>query len=183
MSISLPAQTVPTVIGDAISCPSCRIVTTAGPLLTANNAGFFPFITVARDSRRRYIVAPLADRVRIAMFSNTGTLVRTVGRSGNQPGEFMYSGVLAVGPGDSIHVFDAFARRRTVLDSSMRIVRSTPLPTQFYRAITLVNGQTIGQGVSVVNPDAERTGNPLHAWFDRSAPRRSVYRLGRSSSE
>jgi len=108
----------------------------------------------------------------------------------NQAGEFTYSGVLAVGPGDSIHVFDGFARRRTVLDSSMRIVRSTPLPTQFYRAITLANGQTIGQGVSVANPDAERRGEtrytwsiPVVPWFDRSAPRRSACRLARSSNE
>ena len=84
---------------------------------------------VVRDSRGRFIVAPLADHASFAIFDSSGRFVRTVGRKGHGPGEYGFL-VVARTKGDSIVLGDVGARRLTYLTSDGEFVETVAVAGQ-----------------------------------------------------
>ena len=70
--------------------------------------------TVVRDSKGRYYVvaARMTDEVKV--FAPQGTYLRTIGRRGSGPGEFLHIWRMTI-QDDQLHVFDADNGRRTIL--------------------------------------------------------------------
>jgi hypothetical protein len=146
-------------ISESARCKTCQVVLDSVAVLSLANDDFFPYISVVRDSRGGFLVAPISDRARLAIFSPSGRFERFVGRPGSDPGEYELAGLLAVGPNDSIYVFDGMLQRLTVLTNQMRVARISPAPPQIGRVILLSRGEYLAQA-HVGTPEA--LGLPLH---------------------
>lgn len=97
--------------------------------------GDVPTVTIGRDaSSAEGILNLVADAVRLAdgtiavangglesrlpVFGEDGRYVRTIGRLGDGPGEFLWITSLELGAADSLLVFDASAQRLTAISTS-----------------------------------------------------------------
>lgn len=93
------------------------------------------------------------------VFDSTGQLIASVGRLGSGPSEFRSIQSLAVGPGDTVHVFDAGNQRHSILGPDLEVVRSFPSLGSTYDAVVLSTGQVV-RNASV--PMDDLWGLPLH---------------------
>lgn len=82
---------------------------------------------LVRDSRGRFYAAQLTDPGKIAVFDRQGRFLRTIGRRGGGPGEFVNVRRLFVSPGDSLFAVDA-SERVSVIGPDHRFVRSFRAP-------------------------------------------------------
>jgi hypothetical protein len=89
----------------------------------------------------------------VRLFDASGRHLRSMGRAGQGPGEFIVPGNLTVFPGDSIGVWDVVGRRMTVFsqDGSVgRVFSLEPHPSAFQRPEFLhlfPNGDILANGV------------------------------------
>jgi hypothetical protein len=115
---------------------------------------------ITRTSAGSWVVTSFENPGRVSLFSSTGRFVRTVGRTGDGPGEFRSATLATFGPGDSVWIFDSQLMRATVLDSSLRyarsfrVVASPPLDLVVFPDSRIVIGAEYRTG--------ERAGYPLH---------------------
>lgn len=107
---------------------------------------------VVRDRRGRYYTFASGQ---IAVWNQTGGLIRTVGRLGMGPGEFAAGGLTVLpAPSDQLYVLDN-ARRLTVFDSSYRLVRTIAANVGLGMGYTFVlEDGTILDGARPQNPAA-----------------------------
>lgn len=68
-------------------------------------------------NRSGQIIVEDPQALMYSVFSSNGELMARVGSRGKAPGEFEEMSGLVVGPGDSVHVFDASSRRLSVFDN------------------------------------------------------------------
>jgi hypothetical protein len=151
-------------ISDRPTCRGCRIEIT--PLVTLRTQGAEASVdrapySIALDSRGR-IVLGVDGNSHFDVFDRSGVHVRSIGRQGRGPGEFVAARFVNVGSADSIFVFDHRGRRMSVFDPELRFVRSAPIPSVFSTAI-LSNGTVV---VSGAVPDQLRAAKSFHL-FDR----------------
>jgi hypothetical protein len=113
---------------------------------------------VSVDARGRFYVIP-AQPGKIAVYDQTGRFARTFGQLGDGPGEFRSVSTIAVGPGDTVHVFSN--ARATVFASDGSFIRTRIVPGSFRvrSAVVLANGAWLLQGL--VNSHAG-IGLPFH---------------------
>lgn len=115
--------------------------------------------TVLRDSRGRFFLRHDASGEQILVFGSDGALLRTLGGSGEGPGEFRFVMTLALGRGDTLHAFDAELARETVFSPSLDLVRTRRLPGRVRQVVLLDDDRAVVQaGI----PTSERIGLPLH---------------------
>lgn len=111
---------------------------------------------VARDSRGRYFVAPIAQRGRIGIFTDQG-LYALIGKPGRGPGEIGEVQTVAVSPRDSIWVLDAGSDVVSIYSPSLKFARSFRRPPDFLPGTPLIEmeGRFIAArfGVSSNLPD------------------------------
>lgn len=146
----------------AVSCRSCRV--TLDPLATlgdSTGAGMLEaeINNVVRDTRGRYFISD-GQTPHIWVFDGRGTTVTRLGRQGSGPGEYRRPTAFLVGPGDSLHVFDASLSRMTVYAPDLTVARTEALE---FRP-DLYDGAVVGRRL-VINASirtAERAGLPLH---------------------
>lgn len=112
---------------------------------------------VAVDTRGHFVVAPTYNPGEIVMYSPAGVPIRSFGRSGQGPGEFERIQKIWVGPGDTVHVFEA--NRHTVLAPGLAsLVRVEMLPVNPQYLAFLNDGRMVAQGMV---EDARGIGQPL----------------------
>jgi hypothetical protein len=127
--IVAPSQQTVTVDGRP-ECPACTIIHEEIATLQGIWQGkpLTLWEAKARDHQGRWYVTTLDKQ--IAVFRANGTVEAVLGRPGRGPGEFTEIPLhLAVGPGDSIYVFDAVGARATVYGPTLRLARSFIIPT------------------------------------------------------
>jgi 6-bladed beta-propeller protein len=113
-------------IPDRIVCSECGIE--RRHLVTLSDPPDSTFIggtwapALAQDSRGRFYLVHAVHDV-IAVFDAAGTFLRTIGRSGEAPGEYRHISQIIAGPGDTLYVYDFVLRRETVLAPSYRLAR------------------------------------------------------------
>ena len=150
-------------VTDQPACPRCTIELRKVVTLGANGDSVSPDImaTVARDSKGNFYVGPVDTPGAVLIYDSSGRIVGSVGRRGQGPGEHLEIGFVKVGPGDTLHVFDAGTFRLSVYSPARKLVRTVPLPA---RALILdVLPQPSGDVVinaEVSTPSA--IGFPLH---------------------
>jgi hypothetical protein len=113
--------------------------------------------SVALDGRGNYYVAQFKQRYVITQFNPTGQFVRTIGREGRGPGEYLYIVSLTIGPNDSLYVVDHGNARIAVLSPDHEASRTIPFAGQFFSALVTRAG-------IIANahwPRAESLGKPL----------------------
>lgn len=159
---ALAAAQAVTDIPNASGCRGCRITVTRiatlgafdGPgIIESENTG------AVVDGRGRYFLfQPYRPWVKV--FDARGRYVTTMGREGAGPGEFRGVGMVRIGRGDTIHVFDAELARHSVFAPDLRFVRAHPT-----ELMPQVDGIVLADG-RVVIPQLvttpERVGLPLH---------------------
>jgi hypothetical protein len=77
---------------------------------------------LARDSRKRYFVAPVHDDLAFAVFDSTGHLAALIGKGGSGPGEFQSLNAVRIGAGDTVFVLDRSEGRVSVFSPQLRFV-------------------------------------------------------------
>jgi hypothetical protein len=154
------AQT-PVRLSRAPACKGCNISVTK--LLTLGTADdtvtHFYWITIDRDSKGRYYVAPTMDKARVAVYDASGRFLRLIGRQGQGPGEFEYISTLVVDRADSLHLFDGWLRRHTVITPNHTVRRTSSIPGQAEQAVLLPNGILVTQSVT---RSRDGVGLPVH---------------------
>lgn len=88
----------------------------------------FGFITDITQGPWGRIYLADAQALRVSVHDSTGSLVRTLGREGEGPGEFSGPMRLSRRPDDSVRVFDLALWRETVFDTTGRHAGTTTLP-------------------------------------------------------
>ncbi|MEX2608530.1 MAG: hypothetical protein WEA24_01180 [Gemmatimonadota bacterium] len=141
-----------------------------------------------RDSRGRYIMSSIFDQSTLLVYGPDGQFQRALGRAGGGPDEFQQIAFATLGPGDSIHVFDAEARARTVYTPDLEFVRRSNLGIRPSRGIVLTPDTTIlvgtiatrshfGFGVhAVVNDRLDRPLGTMEPLGDNGRPLASLNR-------
>jgi hypothetical protein len=93
---------------------------------------------LAMDSRKRfYMTTP--DEPRFLVFDSTGRLLKSLGRKGSGPGEYVNGPDVVVGRGDTLYVGDV-GFHLMVFAPDLQLVRTIPLAV-LYRPIPLLTGQ------------------------------------------
>ena len=146
-------------ISGAPSCDRCELRATRRLTLGTNEHDAVLMdapATVARDSRSIYYLAQRTTPPLV--FDSAGRFLRHVGRKGKGPGEVEDALAVLIGPGDSLHVIEFFAGRRSVFSPTGTFVRVTPLRGNVGVAVMLPNGDmAINRGFY----EAFRDGAPL----------------------
>lgn len=119
------------VIPDPPACGSCAIrirpVAQLGSLHDSLSAGLFA--VVARDAEGRFYVGPARGFGEILVFTPDGRFLRTLGRSGEGPGEFSTSiARIDVWRGNTLIVLDRNLRRLSALTRDGELVATLSLP-------------------------------------------------------
>ncbi len=73
----------------------------------AGDESFGRIMDIAWDSRGRFLVADDHGGPHVKVFGSDGSYVRTIGREGEGPGEFLQPWGVAVDASDSLYVWDA----------------------------------------------------------------------------
>jgi hypothetical protein len=81
----------------------------------------------------------------IEVFDSTGHYVRSVGRKGAGPGEFLNALSIIGAPGDSIAIFDSGNARWTIWDSSLKLGRTIGMTATFPHPVWLHKGAVVTQ--------------------------------------
>ena len=141
------------------ACDTCRLriehVTTLGPSPDA----FFAEPWLVRRADGSVMVGPTADFARFAVFSRSGSFLRSVGRRGSALGEFRLIDAAIDGPGDSIYVFDGVNRSLSVLSPDFVYRRGLKLDLRALSAIRLPDDAIV---VNAEIRTPELFGLPLH---------------------
>jgi hypothetical protein len=82
--------------------------------------------TIVQDSRGRFYATGTTREHRFLVFDSTGKFLRSVGRSGKGPGEYLDAPNLLFGSGDSLFVADKYGRRLTLLGRNFTVLDSWP---------------------------------------------------------
>lgn len=127
-------------------CESCRIearrLVTLGGEDDSLVAGAWS--SVVRMANGGYLAATILQSGSgfIRQYDASGRLLGRLGRSGSGPGEYRSITHLAIGPGDSILVFDVY-RRLSILAPDGRFIRSTPIPFLVTQATIAPDGEYV----------------------------------------
>jgi hypothetical protein len=163
LSRPLASQTYPvTTIAERDRCTECSVIITRGPTFgTDSGDGMVESSgsVVSQDSRGRfYVVGNYPTEVKV--YDSNGRFLRTIGRSGEGPGEFMGIAKVIATPGDSLVVLDQVQARYSILDPHYRFIRSGRLPFgPEYQSLRLPDGTFV---FSLPLHTPERIGLPLH---------------------
>ena len=106
-------------------------------------AGLSAPLSVVRLRNGSFLVVPLVQQSAILHFSESGSFLRRIGRSGRGPGEFTAVLRFASLEGDTTAVLDPANRRITLLDPALRPARSIQLPFLAGRFIWLHSASII----------------------------------------
>jgi hypothetical protein len=104
-------------------------------------AGPLGRIAVNADSSL-WAVAEGFNPSQVTVYSSSGAYVRTLGRTGDGPGEFRNVMTLAT-LGDSLFVYDNVHLRESVFDFSGRLHRSRGVPPRPFRAVPFRDGRLV----------------------------------------
>lgn len=131
------AQVVTRVI-DPVVCPACKITETNRIVLVGSGDEVTidarPWVVRVDGAGRFWVFQEGALPI---VFSPQGGSARYIGRKGAGPGEFTSAYDLLALPGDSVVVLDDRTFRATVLDPSLRAVRSFPMPVRIHSGVVL----------------------------------------------
>lgn len=132
-----------TVAGEP-DCPECRIELTQIAALgdstdttSVQRDAAGRECMVGRFSNGEYVLSGVTGGGFLNVYSETGNLVRTIGRKGAGPGEFRFPLRVAVGSGDSLYVIDDGNSRIQVLSATGEYARVFPTRDR-YRSFTLL---------------------------------------------
>jgi hypothetical protein len=165
-----------TLFDHEVQCPSCVIRIEPHVVLgDDDHAVVGENFAIARDARGRFLVSYPESGSELLVFDSRGEYLRTVGRRGQGPGEYIWIDKIVV-VGDRIHLFDALGRRWTVLDHDFQVVDTRRLERQAINVIVLDDGRAV---VNSSIPTPERAGIPVHVLAPTGEVIRSVGDEGR----
>ncbi len=156
------------VVPNSPSCATCaiaasRVVTLHG--VPDSLGGLTDTYFMRRDSRGRYYVTSEYRSWALLVFDSTGQFLTVHGRQGSGPGEFRRIETFVFGKADTLHVFDRFNARHTVLDAKNNYVSASTV-------VPAITDAIVTDGVLIVNadiPTRASVGEALHFLSDSGA--------------
>jgi hypothetical protein len=172
------ARVVP--VPDEVACAACNIRTTVAAILVVprDSTDGFP-IAVRSDPRSRFWVFRRGDMP--VIFDQSGNFLQTLGRTGRGPGEYVQPYDMANVGHDSILVFDGDGRRVSVLDTSLRYIRSVTMPFEMHSPVVISWPDTVL--ASGILPTPGQAGWPLHHVSFQSRQPTAVASFGLTDGE
>jgi hypothetical protein len=157
---SASAQVGVVTIEDKVVCQACGMV--LGPPVTLADGNGAPVrsgppASIVENSRGEFIAAYGRDLPGI--YDSRGGFVRSIGRSGEGPGEFRSAEIILLGDADSLLIIDRGLQRLTLLSPEGRYVRSAPIPDGTYSAARTIDGKVV---LMAQVPDRARFAKPFH---------------------
>jgi hypothetical protein len=151
------------VVADSAECQQCTITlgdpVVLGSTTSPDESLNWP-VAIARLANGHYLASYSTERGVLVRHDSSGAWLTTIGRLGDGPGEYRYPQLLKVTAGDTVHVFDAFARRRTVLTPEGEYVRHSALPASPMSAAILPGDKVVMGSATISGVGA---GLPLHS--------------------
>jgi hypothetical protein len=136
-------------VSSKASCPKCSIEATKSVSLTSTALKACP-VSVLRDSRGQIHLLPVF--MPPVTFDSKGRELRSV-IAGKGPGEALGPTGIVVGPGDSLHLFDAILSRHSVYAPDGKFIRSIPYAMRMGTAFRLLpNGSALVMAVNYMGP-------------------------------
>lgn len=144
-------------------CPHCRLILDSladlgdieGPGAVNEQAHLW------RDALGRFIVwAPVNDGV-LQVFDENGDYVRSFGRGGQGPGEYVRPRLLAEA-GDIFFIFDTPQLRLTRVGQDFQVLETAVLPTFVGSVIRLEDGSFVSASVDAMGLTPSSFGQPLY---------------------
>jgi len=127
------------------TCPECRIVlhhvASIGRLEDAASIG--PASRLAIDHRGRYLLGPTFTMGEVAVYSPSGDLIGSIGRSGRGPGELGTPRYVAATRGDSVVVMDRTALNMFTAGGTFVRGRLLPSGVQSFSFLLLDDGRVL----------------------------------------
>jgi len=124
----------PIVVGDDPACENCSIelekITRLGSFSDPGSPALFANVSYRKDDGSgQFFVAPVQGAGQILIFSDDGDVVRTLGESGDGPGQFS-TGIIRVefGPDGEIYVLDRSLQRLTIFADDLTFRATQRLP-------------------------------------------------------
>lgn len=142
-------------------CNACTIELSQIIVLRADTAPLGHPTSIAQDRHGFFYVTGEGRREAVTVFSQTGSLLRTIGRAGEGPLEFRWAGHLAMQAGDTLHIIDVALHRRTLLSPDGKVLRTTSLPLGGFgwESAFSRDGHWV---VNMFIPSTDHAGQPLH---------------------
>ncbi len=139
-------------VSETGSCPECSIELVEVARLGADGdpVSIRPDVSnrpcmVARLPRQEWAVSGLIGGGELGVYDTTGALVRTIGRSGEGPGEYGTSLHVVVGPEGTVSVVDNTYLRLTTLRDTQPL-RTMRLPLRVQSLALLESGELLVHG-------------------------------------
>jgi hypothetical protein len=127
--------------------------------IPASGPRLYSYNLIVVRSKNHYFLAPTSDLAGLLVFSSDGSFSHRIGERGEEPGKFRNIESLAVGPGDSLYVFDVRDMHLTVLSPTGTIARRVPVPNRIRSVVSLGASRFVAH--MVLNTPNE-FGLPLH---------------------
>ncbi len=109
-------------------------------------------------TREGHYVIPQGDHLKV--FDGSGDFVRTIGREGRGPGEFINVVDVIQDDSGNIHAFDNLSLRRTLFDLDLELVRMDATPAMVYNASSVPGTNLLLLNMPMYGP--ELVGYPAH---------------------
>lgn len=138
----------PTEVPDAPACVRCRIAARIVTRLSEEEGpGDLPDFprSVVRFTDGRIVVPVVSEQPFV--FDSLGAYLGRVGQIGTGPGEFRRARFAAVGPGDTLLVYDAPTGQVSVFDSRLRFIKRIPSARNVQQFEVLSDGTLLGVGM------------------------------------
>jgi len=138
------------------NCGACGVSVQRAMTLAHDDWSLAGFVSIAGRAGGQLYVAPLGSTIYV--FSESGKFLRTIGRSGQGPGEFVAIRTIESTAGDSLLVFDEL-RRFSLFSPSFSHIRTHVIPYAATSAINYRDGSLVIAAMGRLRSDA---GFPLH---------------------
>jgi|GEM_PF-3422929 len=114
---------------------------------------------IRKDSRGYFYAAPVHDPGRIAVYDVTGQFLTLMASHGQGPGEIQRVNVLAIGEGDTLHVFDWQQVRWSRFSPAGDFTFSSQVPGHVHQAVATGEGRMV---LHMHLRDSSRMVHPFH---------------------
>jgi len=161
--LSAVASQSPQAIPDEPICRQCEIVLGPRRLTVADtsSATATKLNGYLTSLRSMYVAGAASGPPQV--FDSTGRLIRTLGARGKGPREFTTSTVTAVGPNDSLAIFDPTTARIQIFDGRLTYTRAFTIPQSLVQdgLLWLPGGGFLASGVRAT---ASEIGYTIHRY-------------------
>lgn len=164
-------------ITSEFSCPGCTLsITKVADLGRTGESLITPTSTACKGVNGHLFVSGLIALAEISVYDESGMHIRTFGRSGSGPGEFLHIRSTVCGVDGKLRVFDAGNARISILSEDGSLESSHPLEIGFLEGAVPMSGGWTAVNTTIRSDGA--VGHPIHIVAPAGEIQQSMGRTG-----